>query len=77
MRGASASDLAAYPRLLQAETAAKNNKAFTEAAPDRQPMPSKSTPITMDAVYTAPGYLFAGCSRSRSRFSWKSVGPMT
>src|ERR1700686_5161065 len=22
------------------------------------PMPSKSTPITMDAVYTAPGYLF-------------------
>jgi maleylpyruvate isomerase len=30
-------DLAAYPRLLKAEVAAKNNKAFTEAAPDRQP----------------------------------------
>src|SRR6266566_6328215 len=30
-------DLAAYPRLLKAETAAKNNKAFADAAPDRQP----------------------------------------
>jgi maleylpyruvate isomerase len=30
-------DLAAFPRLLKAETAAKNLKAFAEAAPDRQP----------------------------------------
>jgi maleylpyruvate isomerase len=30
-------DLAAYPRLLKAETAAKNNQAFADAAPDRQP----------------------------------------
>src|SRR5271154_5125364 len=30
-------DLAAYPRLLKAEAAAKNNKAFADAAPDRQP----------------------------------------
>ena len=30
-------DLAAFPRLLQAETAAKSNKAFAEAAPERQP----------------------------------------
>jgi maleylpyruvate isomerase len=30
-------DLAAYPRLLNAEAAAKNNKAFADAAPDRQP----------------------------------------
>jgi maleylpyruvate isomerase len=30
-------DLAAFPRLLQAETAAKNNKAFADAAPERQP----------------------------------------
>ena len=30
-------DLAAYPRLLKAETAAKANKAFADAAPDRQP----------------------------------------
>ena len=30
-------DLAPYPRLLQAETAAKANKAFADAAPDRQP----------------------------------------
>ena len=30
-------DLAAYPRLLKAEMAAKNNKAFADAAPDRQP----------------------------------------
>jgi maleylpyruvate isomerase len=30
-------DLAAFPRLLRAETAAKNNKAFADAAPERQP----------------------------------------
>src|SRR5258705_11124483 len=30
-------DLAASPRLLKAETAAKNNQAFADAAPDRQP----------------------------------------
>jgi maleylpyruvate isomerase len=30
-------DLAPFPRLLKAETAAKNNKAFADAAPDRQP----------------------------------------
>ena len=30
-------DLNAYPRLLKAETAAKNNQAFADAAPDRQP----------------------------------------
>ena len=30
-------DLAAYPRLLRAEEAAKNLKAFAEAAPERQP----------------------------------------
>jgi maleylpyruvate isomerase len=30
-------NVAAYPRLLEAETAAKNIKAFADAAPDRQP----------------------------------------
>src|ERR1700726_1795657 len=30
-------DLAAFPRLLQAEAAAKANKEFADAAPDRQP----------------------------------------
>jgi maleylpyruvate isomerase len=30
-------DLAAFPRLLQAEAAARNIKAFADAAPDRQP----------------------------------------
>jgi len=30
-------DLAAYPRLLQAEAAAKNLAAFADAAPERQP----------------------------------------
>jgi maleylpyruvate isomerase len=30
-------DLAAYPRLLKAEAAAKDSKAFADAAPDRQP----------------------------------------
>ena len=30
-------DLAAYPRLLRAEEAAKNLKAFADAAPDKQP----------------------------------------
>jgi maleylpyruvate isomerase len=30
-------DVAAYPRLLKAEAAAKNLKAFADAAPDRQP----------------------------------------
>jgi maleylpyruvate isomerase len=30
-------DLAAYPRLLKAEASAKANKAFADAAPDRQP----------------------------------------
>jgi maleylpyruvate isomerase len=30
-------DLTAFPRLLKAETAAKNMKAFTDAAPERQP----------------------------------------
>ncbi len=30
-------DLAAFPRLLKAETAAKSIKAFEDAAPDRQP----------------------------------------
>jgi maleylpyruvate isomerase len=30
-------DLAAFPRLLKAEAAAKNNKAFADAAPERQP----------------------------------------
>ena len=30
-------DLAAFPRLLRAETAAKDLKAFADAAPDRQP----------------------------------------
>jgi maleylpyruvate isomerase len=30
-------DLTAYPRLLKAEAAAKNLKAFADAAPDRQP----------------------------------------
>jgi maleylpyruvate isomerase len=30
-------DLDAFPRLLQADAAAKTNKAFADAAPDRQP----------------------------------------
>jgi maleylacetoacetate isomerase len=30
-------DLEPYPRLLEAEAAAKNNKAFADAAPERQP----------------------------------------
>jgi maleylpyruvate isomerase len=30
-------DLAGYPRLLKAEAAAKNNQAFADASPDRQP----------------------------------------
>jgi maleylpyruvate isomerase len=30
-------DVAAFPRLLTAETAAKNIKAFADAAPERQP----------------------------------------
>jgi maleylacetoacetate isomerase len=30
-------DLAAFPRLLKAEAAAKNTKAFADAAPERQP----------------------------------------
>src|SRR3984893_17247340 len=30
-------DLAGFPRLLKAEATAKNNKAFADAAPDRQP----------------------------------------
>jgi maleylpyruvate isomerase len=30
-------DLAAYPRLLKAESAARNHKAFADAAPERQP----------------------------------------
>jgi len=30
-------DLSAFPRLLKAETAAKNIKAFADAAPERQP----------------------------------------
>src|ERR1700726_3286267 len=30
-------DLDAFPRLLKAEVAARNNKAFADAAPDRQP----------------------------------------
>ena len=30
-------DVAAFPRLLEAEAAAKENKAFADAAPDRQP----------------------------------------
>jgi maleylpyruvate isomerase len=30
-------DLEAFPRLLKAEAAAKNNKAFADAAPERQP----------------------------------------
>jgi maleylpyruvate isomerase len=30
-------DVSAFPRLLKAETAARNNKAFADAAPDRQP----------------------------------------
>ena len=30
-------DVAAYPRLLKAEAAAKELKAFADAAPDRQP----------------------------------------
>jgi maleylpyruvate isomerase len=30
-------DLAAFPRLLKAEAAAKNIQAFADAAPDRQP----------------------------------------
>jgi maleylacetoacetate isomerase len=30
-------DVAAYPRLLKAEAAAKELKAFADAAPERQP----------------------------------------
>jgi maleylpyruvate isomerase len=30
-------DVSAFPRLLKAEAAARNNKAFADAAPDRQP----------------------------------------
>ena len=30
-------DVAAFPRLLKAEAAAKNTKAFADAAPERQP----------------------------------------
>jgi maleylpyruvate isomerase len=30
-------DVSVYPRLLAAEAAAKANKAFADAAPDRQP----------------------------------------
>jgi maleylpyruvate isomerase len=30
-------DVAIFPRLLKAEAAAKNNKAFADAAPERQP----------------------------------------
>ena len=48
-------DVAAFPRLLEAEAAAKELKAFADAAPDRQPDAGKPSPITMDAVYTATG----------------------
>jgi maleylpyruvate isomerase len=30
-------DVSAYPRLLKAEAAARENKAFADAAPDQQP----------------------------------------
>ena len=30
-------DVSAYPRLLKAEAAAKQTKAFADAAPDKQP----------------------------------------
>ena len=30
-------DVSAYPRLLRAEAAARENKAFADAAPDKQP----------------------------------------
>ena len=36
MRGASASMSSAYPRLLKAEAAAREMKAFADAAPDKQ-----------------------------------------
>ena len=53
-------DVSAYPRLLKAEAAAKAMKGVRgrgagQAARCRV---SAAAPITMDAVYTAPGYLF-------------------
>ena len=45
-------DLAGFPRLLKAETAAKSNQAFADVATDRQPDAEKSAPVTMDAVDT-------------------------
>ena len=51
-------DVAAYPRLLRPKP--RPGKSRRSPTPRRtgSPMPSKPSPITMDAVYTAPGYLF-------------------
>src|ERR1700691_2909059 len=58
MRGASAS---ISPPIRACSGPRRPRKTWRRSRTPRRsgsPMPSKSTPITMDAVYTAPGYLF-------------------
>ena len=52
-------DVSAYPRLLEGRGRGQGNEGVRRRrAGQASPMPSKPSPITMDAVYTAPGYLF-------------------
>src|ERR1700691_3873991 len=58
MRGASAS---ISPPIRACSGPRRPRKTWRRSRTPRRsgsPMPSKSTPITMDAVYTKPGYLF-------------------
>ena len=52
-------DVAAFPRLLQGRSGGASDQGVRgRRTGQASPMPSKSTAITMDAVYTTPGYLF-------------------
>ncbi len=51
-------DVSAYPRLLKAEAAAKANQGVRRRRTGQAARCRVSRPVTMDAVYTAPGYLF-------------------
>ena len=50
--------LEAFPRLLQARPRQRRSRRSRTPHPTGNPMPNNSADVTMDAVYTKPGYLF-------------------
>src|SRR5580692_11363092 len=58
MRAASASMSRSFPAYLRRKRLRNNSRRLLTPHRSNSPMPNKADTVTMDAVYTAPGYLF-------------------